>query len=343
MCNLGGKFGDDVRFGEILIVDDEDGDGVADTAKVFASGLDTPTGLAFRGEDLYVSSRGEVAVLRDLDGDDEADVAETIVRLTDYGVNIWSMHINNGIALGPDDMLYITQGSQHNTKPGDSEYWSTIVRCNPDGSNLTIFASGLRNPYDLAFSPSGELFATENGPDGPLEEKEGPYTPGVPDELNHIVQGGHYGFAEYYGEPPAGTGTLGPVATFTPHAGAEGLAFNTGDRFPGYEGDLFVALYHSGKVVAVSLARSDETYAAEVREFIEFPCLPGKTDPKGEGHRPCLHQHPLNVAFGPDGDLFISAFGTISENISISELSVRVRGSIYRLSSVSPDRQTRRR
>ena len=43
---------------------------------------------------------------------------------------------------------------------------ATILRMNPDGSDLEVFATGLRNPYDLAFSPTGDLFATDNNGDG---------------------------------------------------------------------------------------------------------------------------------------------------------------------------------
>ena len=46
-----------------------------------------------------------------------------------------------------------------------------------------LFAEGLRNAYDLAFAPNGDLFATENGPDRDMAE-----------ELNWLRQGHHYGF-----------------------------------------------------------------------------------------------------------------------------------------------------
>ena len=46
-----------------------------------------------------------------------------------------------------------------------------------------LFAEGLRNAYDLAFAPNGDLFATENGPDRDMAE-----------ELNWLREGHHYGF-----------------------------------------------------------------------------------------------------------------------------------------------------
>jgi glucose/arabinose dehydrogenase len=51
-----------------------------------------------------------------------------------------------------------------------------------------LFADGLRNSYDLEFSPEGELFAGDNGPDADF-----------PDELNWIREGHHYGFPWRFG------------------------------------------------------------------------------------------------------------------------------------------------
>lgn len=71
----------------------------------------------------------------------------------------------------------------------------------PDGHTGFVFTKGLRNPYGLALDKSGNIFATDNGPDAPA----------APNELNYIVKGGDYGFPNYFGVPPAGSGTLGPV------------------------------------------------------------------------------------------------------------------------------------
>lgn len=46
-----------------------------------------------------------------------------------------------------------------------------------------IFAEGIRNTFDMAFDPDGNLFGTENGPDRDMA-----------DELNWLRPGLHYGF-----------------------------------------------------------------------------------------------------------------------------------------------------
>lgn len=46
-----------------------------------------------------------------------------------------------------------------------------------------IFAEGLRHTFDMAFAPNGDLFGPENGPDRDM-----------PEELNWLRSGSHYGF-----------------------------------------------------------------------------------------------------------------------------------------------------
>ena len=94
------------------------------------------------------------------------------------------------------------------------------------------------------------------------------------------------------------------------------------------QGLLFVALYHSAKIVTVELNEAGDSYSAEVRTILEFPCLSDEIEVRwGTGHKPCVHEHPLDLAFAPDGSLFISAFGTISGQ----DFSPKVYGKIYRI------------
>lgn len=123
-------------------------------------------------------------------------------------------HNYNGIVVSPDDnWLYINAGSR--TDHGElqdfdglfpglreaplsskilripSNAEASILLPNDEASleaNAYIYAWGVRNAFDLAFAPNGDLFAVDNGPDADY-----------PEELNWIRQGHHYGFPWQFG------------------------------------------------------------------------------------------------------------------------------------------------
>jgi glucose/arabinose dehydrogenase len=106
------------------------------------------------------------------------------------------------------------------------------------GADATIWSYGNRNPQGLAFHPvTGELWASEHGPRGG-------------DELNWIQPGHNYGWPvathgiNYDGTPVSDKtempGMDDPVVQWTPSLAVCGMAFYTGERFPGWKNDLFV-------------------------------------------------------------------------------------------------------
>ncbi|MCU1675860.1 MAG: Cytochrome c class [Frankiales bacterium] len=120
-------------------------------------------------------------------------------------------HVFNGITVSPDgSSLFVNSGSR--TDHGEVEdnagafpatrempLTSAIFRIPADSANLVLhntekalkpylYADGTRNAFSLAFAPTGELFATDNGPDADF-----------PDELNLVEAGKHYGFPWRFG------------------------------------------------------------------------------------------------------------------------------------------------
>ena len=90
----------------VAIVQDTDGDGVADKVKVFATGFNCIQALAWRGRDLWVANAPDLTIVRDLDGDDEAD--EYIRVYTDLGNLEHALH---GLNWAPDGKLYMSKGN----------------------------------------------------------------------------------------------------------------------------------------------------------------------------------------------------------------------------------------
>ena len=93
----------------ILILEDTDRDGVADSRKVFMEGIVFPSALAVGFDGVFVGAPPNLLFVPDRDGDDKADMADIEVRLTGWGIR--DRHeVLNSLHWGPDGWLYGLQG-----------------------------------------------------------------------------------------------------------------------------------------------------------------------------------------------------------------------------------------
>ncbi len=275
--------------GDIAVLTDADSNGTADSADLYARGFVAPLGLLHHEDTLYVSHRGSVTALIDSNEDGQVDEIEAIVSDLPVGI-----HQNNGLALGPDAKIYLTLGSTCNACRERSDLSASVLQLNPDGSDMRVYSSGLRNVYDVAFHPEdGTLFGADNGRDE-LDLH-------VPEELNLLVDGGHYGWPDCWGDGQGSDceGTLSPIAEMEERSSANGLLFYTGSMFPEeYRNDLFIVQWGSHlrdtgrKVVRVRLDREEESYRAEVSDFA-FGI-----------------DRPLDIAQASDGSLLVADHGS---------------------------------
>lgn len=158
----------------IRLLVDRDGDYKVDDATVFAdrfNGVLDGTGagvLSYRGK-VYYTNIPKLYQLVDSDGDGRSD--ERHVLSEGYGVRYaFRGHDMHGLIIGPDGKLYFSIGDRgYNVRQGDRHYPNpesgAVFRCDLDGSNLEEFASGLRNPQELAFDDYGNLFTGDNNSD----------------------------------------------------------------------------------------------------------------------------------------------------------------------------------
>jgi quinoprotein glucose dehydrogenase len=181
------------RFGEaterVRLIEDRDGDGKADRATIFADGFRDPAagigaGVLARRGDVYYTCIPDLWRLRDRDGDGKADVRESLRH--GFGVHVGFLgHDLHGLRMGPDGRLYFTIGDRGTNIDGSVFLPDTgaVLRCNPDGTGLEVFATGLRNPQELAFDEFGNLFTVDNNSDG-----------GDRARLVYLVEGGDSGW-----------------------------------------------------------------------------------------------------------------------------------------------------
>ncbi len=156
-----------------LLVDSDD-DGVADRMTVFAEHFNqledgTGAGVLVRGDQAYFTCIPKLWKLTDTNADGIAD--ERTALHDGFGVRVaFRGHDMHGLIIGPDGRLYFSIGDRgYNVEtPGgrlfDPES-GAVFRCELDGSNLEVFATGLRNPQELAFDDYGFLFTGDNNSD----------------------------------------------------------------------------------------------------------------------------------------------------------------------------------
>ncbi len=279
-----------LRHDGIVQLRDTDGDGVFETNITFlpainsAGEYDEFTGVLVSADNrVYISDRGRVTVAEDLDGDGVADSITPIITGLPMG-----RHQIDGLEFGPDGLLYITNGSTCDECVESDERAATILTANPDGSNLQVYATGLRNPYDIAFDSQGRLWATDNGSDG----DEAPFCATI-DELNLIEAGADYGWPYAPDCDPYASGTP-PVASLGLHTAATGIEAYDGHQFPAeYNGDLFLTLW--GSFVF------PPEFAPELYRY-----TPGDSEIQlfGTGFN-----HPIDVLMDVDGSLLVLDYG----------------------------------
>ncbi|MDB6155435.1 MAG: hypothetical protein JWL90_3888 [Chthoniobacteraceae bacterium] len=159
----------------IVRLEDTDGDGVVDKQSIYADGFRDPldgtgAGILARGNDVWWTCIPNLWHFRDADEDGKAEVKEKL--LSGFGIKFALRgHDMHGLRFGPDGKLYFSIGDRalnvvnKEGKQIVETDTGSILRCNPDGTNLEIFATGVRNPQELAFDELGNLFTGDNNSD----------------------------------------------------------------------------------------------------------------------------------------------------------------------------------
>jgi glucose/arabinose dehydrogenase len=233
---------------QLVLLRDGDGDGVAEGRFVLRDDLDSPSGLAWGDDTLYVANHDEVLAF---------DYELGATQVTGEGRKIADLaegtgHWMRNLALHPDgNRLYAAVGSKSNIGEDGLEIEegrALIWEINLETGRQRVFAAGLRNANGLDFSPwSGELWTTVN-------ERDMLGSDLVPDYLTNVPVGAHYGWPwVYYGDnfdrrvkypiPQAISYVRTPEYALGPHVAALGFVFSR-------EGAMLGEDFSSGALIA---------------------------------------------------------------------------------------------
>ena len=313
--------------GRILVFRGITAGGKPETTEIFATGLTRPFGIAFYppGPDpkfVYVANTNSVVRFSYQNGDLKARSGpETVIEHVPSGLERvgGGGHWTRDIAFSADGKkMYVAVGSRGNianTDKDKSEYHrANILEANPDGSDLRVYAWGIRNPVGIAFDPAtGVLWTSVNERDD-----IGDNLP--PDYITHVQEGGFYGWPWYYiggNEDPRLKGkhpelkdkVIVPDVLLEPHNASLELTFYGGQQFPEkYRGGIIASEHGSWnrsvrtgyEVVYVPI--KDGKANGEYEDFVS-----GFVTPDGK-----VWGRPVGVAVAKDGSLMVSDDGSNS-------------------------------
>jgi glucose/arabinose dehydrogenase len=223
----------------VTLLRDADRDGVAEIHTVFLKGLNSPFGMALIGDNLYVANTD--AVLRFPYREGMTQIDQPGVKVADLPGGPLNHHWTKGLTASRDGTkLYASVGSNSNAAENGldkEEGRAAIHEIDLATGKTRIFATGLRNPVDLAFEPqSGALWVVVN-------ERDELGSDLVPDYLTSVKDGGFYGWPfSYWGQhvdgrakpanPEMVAKAIVPDYALGNHVAPLGLAFASGEGMP---------------------------------------------------------------------------------------------------------------
>jgi len=307
----------DKKGDQIIILEDTDGDGVADDRKVFYQGadVDAAIGICVLDNKVIVSSSPDILVITDTDGDDKADTKEKLFTGISGPQNEHSVH---AFVFGPDGKLYFNfgnAGKQIADKNGDpvidifgnevndsgKPYRQGMAfRCNPDGSAFEVLAHNFRNNYELAVDSYGTLWQSDNDDDGNKATR-----------INYLMEYGNFGFKDEL------TGEHWNVARQGMHKEIPQRHWHQND--PGVVPNLLIT--GSGSPAGITIYEGELLPEIYRNQIIHVDAGPGLTRvypkiKKGAGYTAIMSNilsrtvdtwhRPSDVAVAPDGSLFVA-------------------------------------
>ena len=231
----------------IKILHDTDGDGKIDSVKIFAEGLNIPSGIAVGHGGVWVANAPDILFLEDTDGDDVADRQSVVV--TGFG-RIDTHELPNALTWGPDGYLYGLNGVFNPSVVEQNgkrfEFTCAMFRIDPRTKRFELFCEGTSNPWGIAFDTVGSAFISAC----------------VIDHLWHLTQSAYY--LRQGGPYPPHTWWAESIVKHKHQMAAYcGIEYFDSDAYPAsYRDRLYMGNIHGGCINSDRIERFGATYQA---------------------------------------------------------------------------------
>ena len=253
----------------ILILEDTNLDGRADTRKVFLEGIAFPAAIAVGFNGLFLGAPPHLLFVPDKDGDDRADMADIEIRLTGWGIRDRHETLNS-LHWGPDGWLYGCQGFATPSKvrkpqgparlfrqgdpfpadllQGDGiDINGGVWRYHPTKDRFEVVAHGFSNPWGIDYDQHGQLFISAC----------------VIPHLWHVIPGGIYHRQGGQHFNPYVYQDIRTIADHRHRSAHGGARIYLSDAFPEDQfGRLFMANIHEHAVLTDILKRKGSGFVA---------------------------------------------------------------------------------
>jgi putative membrane-bound dehydrogenase-like protein len=324
----------------ILILEDTNGDGRADSKKIFYQGrdVDAALGICILGNKVIVSCSPNVLVFTDEDGDDKPDKKEILFR----GIQgIQHDHGMHAFTFGADGYLYFNMGNEGKSlldANGDTVVdisgrkvvtngkpfrGGLVLRCKPDGSAVEVLGNNFRNNYEVTVDPYGTIWQSDNDDDGNKGTR-----------INYVMEGGNFGYQDemtgaFWTARRTNMEKEIPLRHW--HLNDPGVVPNllqTGSGSPTgitmYEGDLLPRIFQGQMIHAEAGHNVVRAYPVEYdRAGYKATIVNILEGQKDQWFR------PSDVAIAPDGSLFVADW--YDPGVGGHQVQDLERGRVYRV------------
>jgi len=306
---------------KIKVLEDTDGDGVADKMTVFTSDLNAAMGVCVAGTKIYVPESPNLYVYEDANNDLVPDGPRKIL-LTGFGGKNHDHGVHSQV-FGPDHKLYMTNGDTgYNVTGPDGRnikfQWGAMIRCEADGTGLEDFAINFRNPVELAVDSFGNVWCSDNDNDGLKSVR-----------ICWILEGGNYG---WFGAPENirnPDGSFDPIhhwradkPGFVPYTLITGFGSPAGMAF--YEGDAFGPKYQNKIVHCDPGPREIRVYSPERLKGVGYSAGLENIVTSSDNYF-----RPIDPCVAPDGSIYVTDW--YDGGVGGHAYNDLTRGRIYRI------------